>query len=323
MQKNHDDEKSRPFVLATHRGLLKAAFVNAWKLATRLELVEHALKRKLGGRQVVVFHEQGIDRLSLEKIARQLKDRGAGQVSFESAPIVEITDEEAARLIEAARHAVVPLKWATHGSSEEQIKVEGDGLVPARVDLPRPASGIVIFAHGRGSDRTSPRNQKLAQTLRFDGVGTILVDLSVDEESRDAQVAAATKWAKEKFPELPIALFGSGSGSIAVLRTAAELRDTVQSVVCRSAPVRDAQHWLAQVQAPVLLIVGDEDNELIEASRAALENMSTRRELELVPGAGRNFSEPGALEAVGHLAVDWYVSCFRHASSLAIKKIGA
>ncbi len=187
------------------------------------------------------------------------------------------------------------------------------------------ATAIVLFVHGSGSSRHSPRNQFVARTLNNAGLATLLFDLLTPEEDAiDARTAElrfniellgerlvhATKWAKqqEQTRNLRIGYFGSSTGGAAALVAAAELPQDAGAVVSRGGRPDLAGEALPKVQAPTLLIVGSRDDIVIELNEQARDQMRCEVKLEIVPGATHLFEEPGALEKVAQLASDWFVN---------------
>ena len=200
------------------------------------------------------------------------------------------------------------------------VSVDGDIRVPER------AAGLVIFAHGSGSSRFSRRNRAVAETLEAAGFGTLLLDLltlqeeSVDERTREyrfdvsllgRRVIGATDWvqAQPHLHHLPIAVFGASTGAAAALMAAAARPEIVRAVISRGGRPDLAGDALPLVQAPTLLIVGGNDEPVIEMNRDASHRMRAPVELVIVPGATHLFEERGALEQVATLAADW---CRRH-----------
>lgn len=207
--------------------------------------------------------------------------------------------------------------------------------IPAEIELPeatlhgdltvpRGASGLVVFAHGSGSSRHSPRNRFVAQRINAAGLATLLMDLlTVREEEIDAvtaemrfdipllgrRVAGVTGWCSRQ-PEvsaLPIGLFGSSTGAAAALLAAAELPSgSVRAVVSRGGRPDLAGNALPRVACPTLLIVGGHDEAVIALNEDARRRMRCDAELVVVPGATHLFEEPGALEQVAMLAADWF-----------------
>lgn len=191
------------------------------------------------------------------------------------------------------------------------------------------AKGIVLFAHGSGSSRHSPRNQFVARTLNKAGLATLLFDLlTPEEESVDLytrehrfdigllaeRLIHATRWAKQQkeIIELRIGYFGSSTGGGAALVAAAQLPSEAGAVVSRGGRPDLAGDALSKVKTPTLLIVGGEDHVVIELSEQARAQMNCECKIDIVPGASHLFEEPGALEQVAKLASDWFVSHLRY-----------
>lgn len=203
--------------------------------------------------------------------------------------------------------------------SEITIPVEGDHTC-ATLSVPRHARGLVLFAHGSGSSRHSPRNRAIAAALEDGGLATLLVDLLTPEEDRfdqstrelrfdiallAARVLEAIAWAEREAANLPLGLFGASTGAAAALTAAAERPDVVRAVVSRGGRPDLAGRALADVRAPTLLIVGGADTEVLGLNRAALASLSCTKELAVVPGATHLFEEPGAIDEVSRLAREW------------------
>lgn len=197
------------------------------------------------------------------------------------------------------------------------VGLDGDLATPAA------ARGVVLFAHGSGSGRHSPRNRQVAATLGRVGFATLLLDLlTLEEEAADrrsgrlrfdvellaGRLLAAAGWldADQRTAGLPIGLFGASTGAGAALLAAAERPETVAAVVSRGGRPDLAGAALARVQAPTLLIVGALDPQVLELNRAALGRLGSEASLEVVPGASHLFEEPGTLERVAELAVGWF-----------------
>ena len=198
---------------------------------------------------------------------------------------------------------------------------------PARLDgdlaVPADASGVVLFAHGSGSGRHSPRNRQVAATLGRAGLATLLLDLlTAEEETTDRQggrlrfdvrllagrLLAAADWlaTEQHTAGLPVGLFGASTGAGAALLAAAERPEGVAAVVSRGGRPDLAGAALDRVRAPALLIVGALDPQVLELNRAALDRLGGEARLEVVAGASHLFEEPGALERVAELAVGWF-----------------
>ena len=180
------------------------------------------------------------------------------------------------------------------------------------------ASALVLFVHGSGSSRLSPRNRFVARTLNNAGLATLLFDLlTPEEESVDAwtrehrfeRLIQATNWAKQQAQarDLGIGYFGSSTGGGAALLAAAELPREVGAVVSRGGRPDLAGDALPKVEAPTLLIVGGEDHVVIDLNEQARAQMRCEVKIDIVPGATHLFEEPGALEQVARLASDWFL----------------
>ena len=201
----------------------------------------------------------------------------------------------------------------------------GRATLDVNLTIAGGATALVLFAHGSGSSRHSPRNQFVARTLNNAGLATLLFDLLTPEEEaidlRTAEhrfnigllaerVVHATKWARqqEQTRDLPIGYFGSSTGGGAALVAAAEIPQNVGAVVSRGGRPDLAGEALPKVQAPTLLIVGGNDDIVIELNELARDRIRCEVKLEIVPGATHLFEEPGALEKVAQLASDWFVN---------------
>ena len=201
----------------------------------------------------------------------------------------------------------------------------GPVLLSGNLTIPDNSEALVLFAHGSGSSRHSPRNQFVARTLNRAGLGTLLFDLLThEEEALDVytceyrfnigllaeRLVHATKWARqqEQTRDLRIGYFGSSTGGAAALVAAAELSQDVAAVVSRGGRPDLAGEALPKVQAPTLLIVGGNDDIVIELNEMARDQMRCEVKLEIIPGATHLFEEPGALEQVAKLAGDWFVN---------------
>ena len=200
----------------------------------------------------------------------------------------------------------------------------GRAVLSGNLTIPENAVALVLFAHGSGSSRHSPRNQFVARTLNRAGLGTLLFDLlTPEEEALDIhtrehrfnigllaeRLVHATKWARqqEETHDLRIGYFGSSTGGAAALVAAAELPQDVGAVVSRGGRPDLAGDALPKVQAATLLIVGGNDEIVIELNEMARDQMRCEVKLEIIPGATHLFEEQGALEHVAKLASDWFV----------------
>ncbi|HEV3134676.1 MAG TPA: alpha/beta family hydrolase [Acidimicrobiia bacterium] len=212
------------------------------------------------------------------------------------------------------------VRAAVDGADKEVvIPAEGRQLA-GHVTIPSDARGLVLFAHGSGSGRHSPRNQAVARALNDAGLGTLLFDLlSPDEEADRANVfdipllagrlGAATAWVLEQDDAraLPIGFFGASTGAGAALWAAAEPDSPVRAIVSRGGRPDLAGARLESVRAPTLLIVGGRDEAVLEMNRDAARHLTPEHRIEVVPGATHLFEEPGALEAVADLAGRWFL----------------
>jgi putative phosphoribosyl transferase len=191
--------------------------------------------------------------------------------------------------------------------------------LPGMLRLPAHASGLIVFAHGSGSSRLSPRNVAVAEALNRAGFATLLFDLlQPEEEVNRANVFDVSLLAERltgvvnwidldpKVAKLPLGLFGASTGAAAALVAAARLGGRIGAVVSRGGRPDLASAALVLVQAPTLLIVGGDDDDVVELNKEALAKMTAQSELRIVPGASHLFPEPGALEAVITYAVEWF-----------------
>ncbi len=197
------------------------------------------------------------------------------------------------------------------------------GVLGATLAVPDHPIGVVLFAHGSGSSRFSPRNRFVAERLQRAKLATMLIDLLTTDEERTDRVTAefrfdvyllarrlvaATEWVSLHFAAapLPIAYFGASTGAAAALIAAARYGSVIVAVVSRGGRPDLAGEALARVRAPTLLIVGGDDEAVIALNQSARSAMRAHSELEIVPGATHLFEEPGALERVAELAANWF-----------------
>src|SRR5438105_3620915 len=205
----------------------------------------------------------------------------------------------------------------------EDAELQGQLNVPAR------AHGLVIFAHGTGSSRHSPRNKYVAKFLQQHAFGTLLLDLLTAQEEEtespagemrfniellSGRLASAAAWVRQNryTSILPAGYFGASTGSAAALIAAARAPENVRAVVSRGGRPDLAASFLSRVRAPTLLIVGGADTAVIRMNEHAMEHLAATKKLEIVPGAAHLFEEPGALEKVAALAAEWFT---RHLST--------
>jgi putative phosphoribosyl transferase len=210
----------------------------------------------------------------------------------------------------AGNEVIIPLRG---------LRLEGE------LNIPPKALGLVIFAHGSGSSRHSPRNQYVARVLREAGLGTLLFDLlTAEEEAAEARTGAlrfnipllaerlvgTTRWALDEGTpsDMRAGYFGSSTGAAAALVAAAELGETIGAVVSRGGRPDLAGDALERVTAPTLLVVGRDDTPVIPLNEQAYEQLRCEKALRLVPGASHLFEEPGTLEIVAQMASEWFAN---------------
>jgi putative phosphoribosyl transferase len=231
----------------------------------------------------------------------------------------ETSDEEVRELLARASRRVPA------AGVEREVRLEAGRItLDGTLAVPSGARGVVLFAHGSGSSRHSPRNRFVAEQLREGGLATLLMDLlSAEEEAVDARtrqlrfdigllaerLVRAIEWLTREpaMRGLPVGLFGASTGAGAALVAAAARPDVVEAVVSRGGRPDLAGDALPRVQAPSLFIVGGRDEQVIELNRQAMARMLAPVRLEIVPGATHLFEEPGALEQVARLAGEWFV----------------
>jgi len=233
------------------------------------------------------------------------------------------SDAEIARLLAGGPPDPPPPPVAS--TREVRISVGGRAEIVGDLVVPEPAQGLVMFAHGSGSSRHSPRNRQVARALNERWLATLVLDLlTVEEESDRANVfdiellagrlLAATRWASSEplVAKLPVGYFGASTGAGAALWAAAELGDEVGAVVSRGGRPDLAIARLPEVRAPTLLIIGGRDELVFELNRGARRRVRAPCEVAVVPGATHLFEEPGALERVSRLAGDWFERHLAH-----------
>lgn len=206
---------------------------------------------------------------------------------------------------------------------EVVIPLGGALGLPGHCTVPQGAKGLVVFVHGSGSSRLSPRNQFVAHFLNARGIGTLLFDLLTDAEALDRRnvfdiellarrVANARAWiaSQPEVNSLPLGLFGASTGAAAALVSAAVEPDGIAAVVSRGGRPDLAGPWLAAVTAPTLLIVGSLDHPVLEWNAQAAARLTCEHAVEVVPGATHLFEEPGTLEGAAHRASAWFSGHF-------------
>ncbi len=212
-------------------------------------------------------------------------------------------------------------------ASAKEIEIHPRGL-PGLLTVPEGAIGMVVFAHGSGSSRLSPRNQHVARGLNEARLATLLFDLLLPVEAEDrrnvfdipllaTRLEEALDWlANGPFARLPVGLFGASTGAAAALIAAARRPRGVSAVVSRGGRPDLAAGALPRVKAPTLLIVGGYDDVVIELNEGAFQMLECEKRLEIVPGATHLFEEPGTLDAVIELAAAWFVRLLGEGSQI-------
>ncbi|MFI6576466.1 dienelactone hydrolase family protein [Nocardiopsis sp. NPDC050513] len=208
--------------------------------------------------------------------------------------------------------------------AEHEVAVETAGVsLGGNLAVPEAPAGVVVFAHGTGSSRHSPRNRLVASVLQESGFATLLFDLLTEAEERIDRITAeqrfdidlltgrlsgAVAWlgGREETRELPVGLFGASTGAAAALRTAADHPDLVGSVVSRGGRPDLAGAALTRVRAPVLLVVGGADRQVLALNEIAARRLGGPHEVHVVPYATHLFEEPGTLDQVADAAADWF-----------------
>jgi putative phosphoribosyl transferase len=215
-------------------------------------------------------------------------------------------------------------KTSVDGSEQEVLIQAGRVTLHGTLGMPKGATGVVLFAHGSGSSRRSPRNQYVARVLREAGMGTLLFDLlTADEEPVDQatgelrfdilllarRLADATRWLMQQpdMGRMRLGYFGASTGAAAALVAAAQLQDKIAVIVSRGGRPDLAGEALPYVKAPTLLIVGENDEPVIGMNRSALAKLGSQaKRIAIVPRATHLFEEPGALDEVAQLAAEWF-----------------
>lgn len=224
---------------------------------------------------------------------------------------------------------MIPGRKAKHDGIESEVTIDAAKVtLEGTLGLPEKASGIVLFAHGSGSSRHSPRNRYVAQVLQSKGIGTLLFDLLTSQEEAIDQYNAAlrfdipflakrlvgaTEWILRQpdTQSLKVGYFGASTGAAAALVAAAQFPDAAAAVVSRGGRPDLAEDALGSVRAPTLLIVGGDDAPVIGMNQEALAKLRCPdKKLVIVPGATHLFEEPGTLEEVARLAAEWFAQHF-------------
>lgn len=208
-------------------------------------------------------------------------------------------------------------------ANEQSVDLALDGQVHQGIlGVPETPIGLVVFAHGSGSSRLSPRNHQVARTLQASRIATLMFDLLTEGEDRTyanrfdiellgRRLVQVCQWAaaQPRLAPLPLGLFGASTGAAAALQAAAAAPETIRAVVSRGGRPDLAGAALPRVESPTLLIVGGDDTMVIQLNRQAQALMHARCELQIVPGASHLFEEPGTLEQAAELAANWFSEC--------------
>lgn len=241
----------------------------------------------------------------------------------------QVTDQQLRELLRRAPVAIDATDPPTAGDDpsgrDEEVVIEvPHAALTGRLTVPATAAGVVVFVHGSGSSRHSPRNQHVAALLNHAELGTLLFDLLTPDEGQDRRnvfdiellaqrLAAVTRWLRTMYsPSTRLGFFGASTGAAAALVAAARAGNDLAAVVSRGGRPDLAGPALGEVRAPTLLIVGGNDEYVLELNRAAQQRLTCASRLEVVPGAGHLFEEAGALTRVAELAKRWFV---RHIGS--------
>jgi putative phosphoribosyl transferase len=211
---------------------------------------------------------------------------------------------------------------------EQPVTVSSEAISRSGfLGVPAQSKGIVLFAHGSGSGRLSPRNRFVAQHLQQGGIGTLLIDLLTREEEEDRRnvfdidlladrVLMASAWLREHTGtnRLPLGYFGASTGAGAALQAAARASFRIGAIVSRGGRPDLAERFLPQVTAPTLLLIGGEDQPVIEMNRHAYRLLRCSKQLTIIPGATHLFEEPGTLEQVAEHALKWFQQHLVHSA---------
>ncbi len=205
---------------------------------------------------------------------------------------------------------------------EQNVIINADSVnLSGNLILPRKCRSAVIFAHGSGSSRHSPRNRFVAGKIHEAGIGTLLFDLLTPEEdtiyanrfniellSRRLTAATLWLWNRSEHDEFTLGYFGSSTGSAAALIASAEMGPLIRTVVSRGGRPDLADQFLPRVTSSVLLIVGGNDHPVLELNREAYNKIKTEKKLAIIPGATHLFEEPGTLDEVARIAAEWFTN---------------
>ena len=280
--------------------------------------------RAKGARRVImavpVASPEAVDQLAGEaevvcvEIAEQLWAIGQWYRDF-----TQVSDEEVVRILAGASQPVAAGDPPDPPRGAEVEVPVGEARLPGYLQIPESSSGLVIFVHGSGSSRHSPRNRYVAEVLNRAGLATLLFDLLTPEEEKSranvfdigllaGRLILASRWAAQQpgLEDLPFGYFGASTGAGAALWAAADPKVEAAAIVSRGGRPDLAAGRLERVRAPTLLIVGGEDHVVLDLNRAAQDQLRCESRLSVVPGATHLFEEPGALAAAARMARDWF-----------------
>lgn len=219
----------------------------------------------------------------------------------------------------------LPEESKSSANSEFSVRITvGSVRLEGALNVPGGADAVVLFAHGSGSSRFSPRNNYVAEVLQKAGLATLLFDLLTEQEDRiyenrfnipliGHRLIIATKWIEDysETKRRRIGYFGASTGAAAALLAAAEMGEDIAAIVSRGGRPDLAEPYLHSVHAPTLLIVGERDDVVIKLNQDAFQRITAEKDLVIVPGASHLFEEPGTLEEVARLATNWFTKYFR------------
>ncbi len=279
----------------------------------------------VGSSEAVEILRREADEVICHTIPEQLHSVGEWYRDFSPVP-----DEEVVALLAEARADLSAMAPAANGVDVRDVLLHlGAAELHGDLTVPPAAYGLVIFAHGSGSSRHSPRNRTVARMLNDAGLATLLFDLLSESESAQRELVfdialladrlqEVTQWALQDHAtrNLPIGYFGASTGAAAALRATAEVGAAVHAVVSRGGRPDLARDHLAGVRAPTLLIVGSLDRDVLELNRRAAARLGCPHSLAVVEGATHLFEEEGALESVARLAADWFETYLHAAAPL-------
>jgi len=211
----------------------------------------------------------------------------------------------------------------SHSEKHELIKIRADSAqLDGMLDIPIDAKGIVLFAHGSGSGRYSPRNQYVASVLQSSGIGTLLFDLLTSEEAEDRKkvfdiellsqrLLYAMEWTRKNVKNLKIGYFGASTGAATALKASVATKAEISALVSRGGRPDMVVSILEKVKTPTLFIVGGNDLEVLRLNKLAYDRLRCEKELKIIVGATHLFEEPGKLQEVAELAAEWFAKHFK------------